>query len=49
MIKGHVVFTTPEELNGNRWDQIWLCMSSTGLREGDWFQRLVKYGGDQRS
>jgi 2-dehydropantoate 2-reductase len=42
---GFGVLTSPGEVAASRWDQVWLCMSSTGLR-GPWFDELVPAIGD---
>lgn len=34
------VCTTPEQVAATRWDQLWICVSSTGLR-GDWLPPLL--------
>lgn len=39
------VVTTPEEVAGQSWDQLWLCISATALR-GQWFDDLLKACGD---
>ena len=35
------VRSTPEQLVGEHWDQVWLCISSTALWSGDWLTPLL--------
>lgn len=39
-LEGLEVLTTPDQVQRTRWDQIWLCVSSTGL-QGGWLQALL--------
>lgn len=36
------VFASAEEATREPWDQIWLCVSSTALRSGDWVRELAR-------
>jgi 2-dehydropantoate 2-reductase len=40
-LDGFEVLTGPDQVAGQRWDQVYLAVSSTALRAGDWFARLV--------
>jgi hypothetical protein len=42
---GFGVLTSVEEVAAERWDQVWLCVSSTALRAGDWVKELVRATG----
>jgi ketopantoate reductase len=40
------VLTSPEEVARRAWDQVWLCVSSAGLREGTWVGELAQATGE---
>lgn len=42
---GFGVLCTTEEVSAQRWDQIWLCVSSTALRAGTWVEELARATG----
>lgn len=43
---GFGVLTSTEEVAGQRWDQVWLCVSSTALRAGGWVGELARATGE---
>lgn len=43
--EGFGVFTTPEEVAAQPWDQLWLATSATAI-QGDWVEALVAATGD---
>lgn len=43
---GFDVLVSPQEVATRRWDQVWLCVSSTALRDGDWVQELARATGE---
>jgi 2-dehydropantoate 2-reductase len=43
---GFGVHTSMEEVAGQRWDQVWLCVSSTALRAGGWVGELARATGE---
>lgn len=43
--RAHGVVTSPAQVSSTRWDQIYLCMSSTGLR-GPWLETFAPATGD---
>lgn len=43
--EGFEVLTTPDEVAARTWDQVWLCVSSPALRQGDWVERLSEATG----
>ncbi|MBM7111999.1 ketopantoate reductase family protein [Archangium primigenium] len=45
-LSGVGVLTSEREVQKTRWDQVWLCMSSTALRAGDWVKKLAASTGD---
>jgi ketopantoate reductase len=40
--EGFSVLDDPAAVAGERWDQVYLAVSSTALRAGDWFERLAR-------
>jgi 2-dehydropantoate 2-reductase len=45
-VGGFGVLTDPAATGSERWDQVYLTVSSTALRAGDWFARLAPGLGD---
>jgi len=43
---GFGVLTSPEQAAAQRWDQVWLCISSTALRAGGSVEALARVTGD---
>ncbi|XXF80785.1 2-dehydropantoate 2-reductase N-terminal domain-containing protein [Myxococcaceae bacterium GXIMD 01537] len=39
---GFGVLTSVQEVAARGWEQVWLCVSSTALREGDWLGELAR-------
>jgi 2-dehydropantoate 2-reductase len=46
VFSGFGVLVSVEEVAARTWDQVWLCVSSTALREGDWVAGLAKATGE---
>jgi len=46
LLSGFDIHVSPRELAGRRWDQVWLCVSSTALRAGDWVEQLARHTGE---
>ena len=46
VFSGFGVLVSVEEVAARTWDQVWLCVSSTALREGDWVAELARATGD---
>lgn len=44
--EGFGVLTTLDEVARERWDCVFLCVSSTALRQGDWLGALARAAGD---
>ncbi|MFL5349325.1 MAG: ketopantoate reductase family protein [Hyalangium sp.] len=44
-LSGFAVLCSDEEVAAERWDQIWLCVSSTALRAGNWVEELARATG----
>lgn len=44
--EGFDVLTTMAEVRARRWDQVWICLSATALRAGEWFSELAGAIGD---
>lgn len=42
---GFGVVVSTEEVAAERWDQVWLCVSSTALRAGNWVEELSRATG----
>ena len=45
-LTGFDVHVTMREVAERHWDQVWLCVSSTALREGDWVRELARATGE---
>jgi len=43
---GFGVLTSPEQVAAQRWDQVWLCISSTALRAGSSLEALARVTGE---
>ncbi|HYH99645.1 ketopantoate reductase family protein [Hyalangium sp.] len=43
---GFGVHVSTEEVAAQRWDQVWLCVSSTALRAGSWVDALARVTGE---
>lgn len=43
---GFGVHVSNEEVAARRWDQVWLCVSSTALRSGNWVGELARATGE---
>ncbi|MFY0563171.1 ketopantoate reductase family protein [Archangium lansingense] len=43
---GFGVQVSNEEVAARRWDQVWLCVSSTALRAGSWVSELARATGE---
>ena len=43
---GFGVHVSNEEVSARRWDQVWLCVSSTAMRAGNWVSELARATGD---
>jgi hypothetical protein len=43
---GFDVLLSLQEVAARRWDQVWLCVSSTALREGSWVGELAQATGE---
>lgn len=43
---GFGVLISNEEVAARRWDQVWLCVSSTAMRAGSWVGELARATGD---
>ncbi|HEX5746131.1 MAG TPA: 2-dehydropantoate 2-reductase N-terminal domain-containing protein [Archangium sp.] len=43
---GFGVLVSNEEVAARRWDQVWLCVSSTAMRAGSWVGELARATGD---
>ena len=43
---GFGVHVSNEEIAARRWDQVWLCVSSTALRAGSWVAELARATGE---
>ncbi len=46
VFSGFGVLVSAQEVAARTWDQVWLCVSSTALREGSWVAELVQATGD---
>jgi 2-dehydropantoate 2-reductase len=45
-LSGFGVHVSNEEVAARRWDQVWLCVSSTALRAGNWVGELTRATGE---
>ncbi|MDC0708706.1 2-dehydropantoate 2-reductase N-terminal domain-containing protein [Stigmatella sp. ncwal1] len=45
-LSGFGVLVSPQEVAQQSWDQVWLCVSSTALREGTWASELARVTGE---
>ena len=43
---GFEVLVSHQEVAARRWEQVWLCVSSTALRAGDWVDALARATGE---
>ncbi|WP_224243395.1 ketopantoate reductase family protein [Hyalangium gracile] len=43
---GFGVHVSTEEVAAERWEQVWLCVSSTALRAGNWVEELARATGE---
>ena len=41
------VLTNLEEVAASRWDQLWICTSSTALKSGDWLGETIAAAGEE--
>ncbi|QRO01089.1 ketopantoate reductase [Archangium violaceum] len=46
LFSGFGVRVSAREVAAERWDQVWLCVSSTALRDGNWVGELARATGD---
>ncbi|MBN1205793.1 MAG: ketopantoate reductase [Myxococcaceae bacterium] len=46
LFSGFGVHVSIEEVAARRWDQVWLCVSSTALRAGSWVDELARATGE---
>jgi ketopantoate reductase len=44
--EGFGILTDPSQAAGSTWDQVWLAVPSSALREGDWLAPLARATGD---
>jgi ketopantoate reductase len=45
-LAGFDIHVSMKDVARERWDQVWLCVSSPALRTGDWVARLAQGSGD---
>jgi ketopantoate reductase len=46
LFSGFGVHVSAREAAAERWDQVWLCVSSTALRDGNWVEELARATGE---
>lgn len=46
LLSGFDLFVSEQDVARRRWDQVWLCVSSTAMRSGDWVEQLARNTGD---
>jgi 2-dehydropantoate 2-reductase len=46
LFSGFGVHVSIEEVASQRWDQVWLCVSSTAMRAGGWVDELARATGE---